>query len=535
MTGRTGSGCSTVATILQANKVDIKHSLFSGTSPTNNDQRKQKILFKHYEKTWNPFQLIQVRSIITLYLLEKSNTEIKTFLHSNTQNYEDGKYSQFFHEIDCLRQDYENISNIESGVSNFYTNTLHRKCDEIKKILGESVFIVLYQAIGKNIRLSGDPFNTETIKGKFFTLAERINKVTKEIYTENKDKGQKTLIVIDAIRSSLEAIFFQDRFASFYLVAVSCPDDQRKARLRVLNISDPEIAEIDKQENKSHDPNDPKYFSVQDIPSCLQRADIYISNPDGDSVVSRLSNLTDQVIRFTSLMRHPGLVTPTAIERCMQIASTAKLNSGCISRQVGATVTDQNFSVQSIGWNDAPHGHVPCNLRNRGALLDGQDVNAYSNYERNDKKYIDNAKIKWGKYKSIEETGRNVSYCFKADYNELIGEKNQVHTRSLHAEENAFLQISKYGGRGIEGGKLFTTASPCELCSKKAYQLGIKDIYYIDPYPGIALTHILQGGSNNPTMHLFSGAVGRAFQKLYSPVLAYKDELNALVDKSTGQ
>ncbi|WP_235846252.1 deaminase [Morganella psychrotolerans] len=59
-------------------------------------------------------------------------------------------------------------------------------------------------------------------------------------------------------------------------------------------------------------------------------------------------------------------------------------------------------------------------------------------------------------------------------------ENNQVHTRSLHAEENAFLQISKYGGTGVQHGSLYTTASPCELCAKKAYQLGIKEIVFID-------------------------------------------------------
>lgn len=75
---------------------------------------------------------------------------------------------------------------------------------------------------------------------------------------------------------------------------------------------------------------------------------------------------------------------------------------------------------------------------------------------------------------------------------------------------------------------LFTTASPCELCAKKAYQLGITTIYYIDPYPGIALDHILQGGGKNPVLTLFSGAIGRAFHRLYTPIVAYKDELNAL-------
>lgn len=88
-------------------------------------------------------------------------------------------------------------------------------------------------------------------------------------------------------------------------------------------------------------------------------------------------------------------------------------------------------------------------------------------------------------------------YCFKTAYNAFSGEKNQVHTRSLHAEENAMMQISKSGGQGLRDGFLFTTASPCELCAKKAYQLGVRTIYYIDPYPGISRNHILKSNEKN--------------------------------------
>ncbi|MCK7630130.1 hypothetical protein MZ018_00615 [Shewanella sp. JNE10-2] len=107
-------------------------------------------------------------------------------------------------------------------------------------------------------------------------------------------------------------------------------------------------------------------------------------------------------------------------------------------------------------------------------------------------------------------------------------ERNQVHTRSLHAEENAFLQLAKYGSVGIEGGKLFTTASPCELCAKKAYQLGIKEIVYIDPYPGLAIQHIISIGTNPPKLIQFRGAVGKAYHQLYEPLMSYKDELSYL-------
>src|SRR5690606_38543778 len=146
-----------------------------------------------------------------------------------------------------------------------------------------------------------------------------------------------------------------------------------------------------------------------------------------------------------------------------------------------------NLSIRSIGWNDVPHGQVPCNLRSRNDLVAGKDSGAYREIERKNEEYLHHFEQRSIRYIKISEDGRNDAYCFKSEYNALKNDKNRVHTRSLHAEENAFLQVSKYGISSIEGGFLFTTASPCELCAKKAYQLGIKKIYYIDPYPGIAI------------------------------------------------
>ena len=90
------------------------------------------------------------------------------------------------------------------------------------------------------------------------------------------------------------------------------------------------------------------------------------------------------------------------------------------------------------------------------------------------------------------------------------------------------MQLAKYGTIGIKGGKLFTTASPCELCAKKAYQLGIKEIYYIDTYPGISMQHILDCGDKKPDLILFQGAIGRAYVSLYNPMLPLKDEIKAI-------
>jgi deoxycytidylate deaminase len=218
----------------------------------------------------------------------------------------------------------------------------------------------------------------------------------------------------------------------------------------------------------------------------------------------------------------------------MQIAFAARANSGCISRQVGAAITDENYSVKAVGWNDVPSGQVPCLLRRATDLLSGVDKEAFSDYENRDSKFKTQVASSYKRYSLINASGRSSAYCFKTEYNTLVKEKNQVHTRSLHAEENAFLQIVKQGGQGIAGGKLYTTASPCELCAKKAFQLGIKNIYYIDPYPGISLTHILAAGHRDvrPSVELYQGAVGTAYHRLFDPILPFKDELRALMEGS---
>lgn len=69
---------------------------------------------------------------------------------------------------------------------------------------------------------------------------------------------------------------------------------------------------------------------------------------------------------------------------------------------------------------------------------------------------------------------------------------------------------------------------------KKAYQLGIKEIYYIDPYPGISRKHILSfGKSENPKMIFFQGAIGNAYISLYAPRMPYKDEISLVTGIKT--
>lgn len=309
-------------------------------------------------------------------------------------------------------------------------------------------------------------------------------------------------------------------------MSINTGDDTRIKRLQEQkNLNKEQIKNIE----ESSEFKKLSKFITEDIQKCIEISDIHLNNPQQGNEDRSL--LKKQLAQYLALIIHPGLITPSPTERCMQIAYGAKLNSGCISRQVGAVITDQNYSIKAVGWNDTPAGQVPCLLRSATSLFRYDDREAFSDYENNDQKFQDTMKETYfnSNSNSDELKGRNLSFCFKDVKNSIEREKNQVHTRSLHAEENAFLQISKYGGIGIEGGILFTTASPWELCAKKAYQLGIQKIIYIDPYPGIAEPHILKNGQKKPEMELFHGAIGRAYHQLYQPILPYKDELAMLI------
>lgn len=382
------------------------------------------------------------------------------------------------------------------------------------------LFKVLLQYVGNNIRSSGNPYKSEFDSSNQY-LSKTLELLIDCIILCDENQDRRTRICIDAIRNPFESLYLKQNYANYYLLAVHTDESERIERLELQNYKMEEIQSLDNIECPKHLKGQ-ELFYHQDVKGCIEKADIHIDNSQKED---EKFYLTRQLIKYVALMNHPGLVTPTHVERCMQAAYNTRLNSGCLSRQVGAVITDQNYSIKAVGWNDVAEGQVSCGLRN---LCDykNRDCESFSTYELQNEEFkavVD--KLYMMKHKMARE-GLPLPYCFKDIKMGLDNQRNQVHTRSLHAEENAFLQISKYGGQGIQGGKLFVTASPCELCSKKSYQLGIRQIYYIDPYPGIAKDHILSFGKNgNPELILYTGAIGAAFEKLYSPIIPMKDEL----------
>lgn len=558
LTGRTGSGCSTVAGVLAKGAFTELKSEYKEfrSGKIDNNVRKSRIVYNFMKKHWKPFTIIKASDVIFYYALllddfEKFKSNL--FCTSETDKVSNASKEIFksvrdglndlakdfneLHEVVIKCDKYLNEKQYRNNQTNIrlyknlllkdipiFRNKLDGKLEQtLKKVLGKDL-----QHWGNNIRNYNSIEYTDKISEKSpACLARKVNQFIKMFRVKDKIDSHPTLIVVDALRNPYEILYFRERYSAFYTMSVNTEESIRKNNLALKGYRIDEIDDIDKEEKGKKELS--HSYERIDIDKCIELSDIHLTH-DG-TPVDENRNLINQIITYLALILHPGLVPPSPLERIMQMAYTAKLNSGCLSRQVGAVVTNEFYSVKSVGWNTAAEGQTPCTLRDMCDLYSQEDSDAFSNFEKQDKtfkNYIGNLVFRY-EPKREHLKGLPLSYCFKDIYTTVSDQrKNQVHTRSLHAEENAFLQLAKYGTTGIRGGKLFTTASCCELCAKKAYQLGIKEIYYIDSYPGISKLHILECGDNQPQMILFSGAVGRAYINLYNPFVPQKDEIESL-------
>lgn len=537
LTGRTGCGCTTVAQLLCKSFEDMQPPV--PLDDESIEERKYKILYEYIKNAWISFRLIEMKHVIFTFILEYDYEEMLKFINQFTDKAITlSEYKETYMMLHDKRikwkketsELYQRGEGVPAGddIFSFYFEEIPMHYEKFQKSIPIAIYTKLLQKIGDNIRASGHAFSDSSVPQNVLNLSQRVNMLIKILRRRNLKEEGRVLVVIDAFRNPYEATFFKDRYSAFYLFAVNSTDDERRSRLIQKDFTCSSLAELDEREYPSLGTSMNDFYHIN-IERTVEIADVHINNPDSKS--KDYADTKRQVIRYVGLIMHPGIVPPTQIEYCMQVAYDSKLNSGCLSRQVGAVITDKEYNLISTGWNTAPANQIPCSLRSLLTLVreDNDDEVGMSEYERTDEEY---RKYLRSKVKDIDFSllqGRNCSYCFKDAYNAYKDQINQVHTRSVHAEEMAFLQSSRIGAPRVNGGYLFTTASPCELCSKKACHTGISKIYYIDQYPGISYKHILNCGKNSPEMIPFSGAIGKAYTQLYKQIISYKDELNMLL------
>ncbi len=151
---------------------------------------------------------------------------------------------------------------------------------------------------------------------------------------------------------------------------------------------------------------------------------------DNNGTIAELEDKIKSIV-VTAAQNHKR---PDWDEYFMNIAQVTSLRSNCMKRKVAAVIV-RDKRVISTGYNGTPRGVKNCS--------DGGCPRCAS----------------------FAASGANLSECLCS-----------------HAEENSIVQAA-YHGVSIKDGTLYTTFSPCLICTKMILNSGLSEVVYNADYP----------------------------------------------------
>lgn len=299
------------------------------------------------------------------------------------------------------------------------------------------IFFSLSDVIRNEIKKGGEEITRERLIQKGRELRNTHgHAVLAEIIIEKLDIEKN--YVIDSIRHPVEIEAFR-RNKNFVLLNVIASPEKRFERIKQRGReSDPttfkQFLEYENKEEKNED------YGGQQLRFCSEIADYTIENNGTvEEFKNKLKDLTLKLLK--------NQIRPDWDEYFMSIAKVVALRSNCLKRKVAAIVV-KDRRIISTGYNGTPRGTRNCN---EGGCP---------------------------RCNSLAESGTNLEQCLCS-----------------HAEENAITQAA-YHGTLLKDSTLYTTYSPCLICSKMIINAGIKEVVYQGEYPlaETALNLLLEAG-----------------------------------------
>ena len=230
--------------------------------------------------------------------------------------------------------------------------------------------------------------------------------------------------VVDSIRNPFEVETLRQR-DDFFLLAIVADHNIRFARtVQRARENDPttleQFLDVEARETKLADPK------VQQLDKTEALADVVIPN---NETIEALRHRVRHVLQELSAKVH----RPNWDDYFMGIARVAALRSNCLKRRVAAVIV-RDQRVISTGYNGTPRGIKNCN--EGGCARCG----------------------------SFGTSGANLDECVCS-----------------HAEENAIVQAA-FHGVSLKDATLYTTLSPCLMCTKMIINSGIREVVFNDTY-----------------------------------------------------
>jgi dCMP deaminase len=229
---------------------------------------------------------------------------------------------------------------------------------------------------------------------------------------------------IDSIRHPAEVEALRGG-GHFHLLWVDADESLRLERLRARGRGgDPgsleELRALEGRELASDDPAAQQLLAVKEL------ADYSIHNDQG---LAELHDAVQRVLEGTLFFERPGWD-----EYFISIALMVASRSNCVKRKVGTVVT-KDRRIISTGYNGTPRGTRNCN---EGGCP---------------------------RCNSFAVAGTRLDECLCS-----------------HGEENAITQAA-YHGVSLREATLYTTLSPCLLCTKLIINAGLAEVVYNADWP----------------------------------------------------
>ena len=281
----------------------------------------------------------------------------------------------------------------------------------------------LSNAIREELQKQGRSLTRENLLGCGNTLRQQLGSSVLADRILKRLDAEKNYVV-DSFRNPHEVAAFRTR-KDFVLMKVTAEPRVRFERIRLRGReNDPRTFEEFKKLETAETTG--KDMTLQQLVLTAEEADIEVEN---NGTLDELHEKLKAVLR-NLLMNNPR---PDWDEYFMNIAKVVALRSNCIKRKVAAVIV-LDRRVISTGYNGTPRGVRNCN---EGGCP---------------------------RCSGLEASGSKLDECLCS-----------------HAEENSITQAA-YHGVPIKGATLYTTFSPCLICTKMIINSGIAEVVYQQAY-----------------------------------------------------
>jgi len=343
------------------------------------------------------------------------------------------------------------------------------------------------KATRRELQEFGD--RTREKKGSGFLAEEIVKRIEGEL--EGNPNGKW---VIDSIRNPDEVRVLGNFCRNFFLFGIHAEKEVRWARVKDKYRGNRRDFDEDDENDTGRD--NPAHG--QRVADCFYEADVVLANETDFREIGNkpFSDFAGEINQYLDLVQKP-LKKRQPIrkdEALMAIAYAMSQRSSCRKRKVGAIIVDREGNIISSGYNEVPPDERPC-IEEYGMC--------YREWLSN--KFIEKVKSEIPEVKGKAEMLKDL---FSKEFRILD------YCRSLHAEENAIINLARNGcSAPLEECALYTTTYPCRMCANKIVRVGLKYIVYVEPYPDEVAKSIL--GNADVKDQFFRGVTFKAYARLY--------------------